>query len=77
MDNCRAVLVVPVVYGTGTAQLVCGLPMAHQGALHHDDRLRAYWMAQPAFMTEDIPAAVRMNEDIPAALQGEWHHAEP
>jgi hypothetical protein len=55
--------------------LACGLPEAHQGALHYDRPLRVYWMAQPAFMTEDIPPAVRMNENIPAALQGEWNRA--
>jgi hypothetical protein len=75
-ENCHAHQTVPVAYGTGTAGLACGLPMAHQGALHHDPGLRVYWMAQPAYMAEDIPAAVRMNEDIPAALQGQWHRAE-
>jgi hypothetical protein len=74
-ENCHAHQSVPVAYGTGTAGLACGLPMAHQGALHYDRPLRLYWMAQPAFMTEDIPSVVRMNENIPAALQGEWNRA--
>ena len=76
-DRCQAYQAIPVAFGTGTAQLFCGLLMAHQGALHFDTAARVYWMAQPAFMSkaEDIPAAVRMNEDIPAGLQREWGHA--
>jgi hypothetical protein len=75
-ESCHATQKVPVFYGPGDARLVCGLPMAHQGALHHDPGLRVYWMAQPAYIAEDVPAAVRMNEDIPAQLQGLWHRAE-
>jgi hypothetical protein len=48
--------------------------MTHQGALHFDRTLRLWWL--PALPdenpSEDLPAAVRMNEDIPAALQKEW-----
>jgi len=73
-EQCKATCRVPAAFGGGPGQVICALPMTHQGALHFDRDLRLWWL--PALPdespSEDLPAAVRLNEDIPAALQREW-----
>jgi hypothetical protein len=75
MNDCQAFQPVEPVFGA-SGQLSCHLGMAHQGALHYDQRLHVWWMRLiPGAAPENLPPAVRMNEDIPAALQGEWNRA--
>ena len=76
MTRCRALLTIPVPFGTGAAQVSCALPEAHEGALHFDEPLSLWWMRLvPGPRLEDVPNGLRMNEDIPAALQWEWDRA--
>lgn len=78
IEKCRAILHVPIMYAIagGHAQIMCALPMGHEGALHFDDGLSLWWMRLvPGPKLEDVPSGLRMNEDIPAALQREWNRA--
>ena len=72
-ETCRALLHIPAALDRGTGQIICDLPMGHDGALHFDERLSLWWMRLvPGPRVADVPNGIRMNEDMTAALQREW-----